>query len=73
MPLKMPRPDRAAVELCCGMGGIGIGLGSAGYEVVSAYDSWPEAVAVYNHNSSKPVAKEADMPTGGLAATAREG
>lgn len=55
------------------MGGIGIGLGSAGYEVVSAYDSWPEAVAVYNHNSSKPVAKEADMPTGGLAATAREG
>lgn len=55
-PLDMPRPERVAVELCCGMGGIGIGLAAAGYEVVSAYDTWAEAVAVYNHNLPKPVA-----------------
>lgn len=60
-PLKTPRPDRVAVELCCGMGGIGIGLTAAGYEVASAYDAWAEAVAVYNHNSLKRVAKECDI------------
>jgi DNA (cytosine-5)-methyltransferase 1 len=43
------------------MGGIGIGLAAAGYEVVCAYDSWAEAVAVYNHNSPKPVATECDI------------
>ena len=60
-PLKTPRPDRVAVELCCGMGGIGIGLAAAGYEVAGAYDAWAEAVAVYNHNSPKRVAKECDL------------
>ncbi len=60
-PLKVPRPDRVAVELCCGMGGIGIGLAAAGYEVVGAYDTWAEAVAVYNHNSPNPVATECDI------------
>ncbi len=43
------------------MGGIGIGLAVAGYEVVSAYDTWAEAVAVYNHNSPKPVATKCDI------------
>lgn len=60
-PLKTPRPERVAVELCCGMGGIGIGLAAAGYEVVGAYDAWAEAVAVYNHNSPKPVATVCDI------------
>src|SRR2546425_8697556 len=39
-----------AVELCSGMGGIGIGLRALGFHVAKAYDSWDEAVAVYNHN-----------------------
>ncbi len=43
------------------MGGIGIGLAAAGYEVAAAYDSWAEAVAVYNHNSPKLIAKECDI------------
>lgn len=60
-PTKTPRSSGVAVELCCGMGGIGIGLAAAGYEVVSAYDAWPEAVAVYNHNSPNPVARECDI------------
>ena len=58
---ELPRADKVAVELCCGMGGIGIGLAAAGYEVVSAFDAWPEAVAVYNHNSPKPVAAVCDI------------
>ena len=51
----------AAVELCCGMGGIGIGLASAGYDVLKAYDSWAPAVAVYNHNAPKRVATVCDI------------
>jgi len=60
-PLKTPTAHGVAVELCCGMGGIGIGLAAAGYEVTAAYDAWARAVAVYNHNSTKPVAKECDI------------
>lgn len=40
----------AAIELCCGLGGISIGLRALGFEVNKAYDNWDEAVAVYNHN-----------------------
>jgi DNA (cytosine-5)-methyltransferase 1 len=39
-----------AVELCAGLGGIGIGLRALGFHVAKAYDSWEEAVAIYNHN-----------------------
>lgn len=51
----------AAVELCCGMGGIGIGLDSAGYEVVRAYDSWAPAINIYNYNAPKEVAMLCDI------------
>jgi hypothetical protein len=43
-------PNHVAVELCAGLGGIGIGLRALGFHVAKAYDSWEEAVAVYNHN-----------------------
>ncbi|MBA3672248.1 MAG: DNA cytosine methyltransferase, partial [Gemmatimonadaceae bacterium] len=32
------------------MGGIGVALRSLGYDVSRAFDSWAQAVAVYNHN-----------------------
>lgn len=60
-PLQAPRPDKVAVELCCGMGGIGIGLVAAGYNVVRAYDIWPAAIAIYNHNAPSAVAQECDI------------
>ena len=60
-PTVPPEPQRIAVELCCGMGGIGIGLSAAGYRVVRAYDSWPDAVAIYNHNAPEPVASACDI------------
>lgn len=42
--------NKVAVELCCGFGGIGVGLRALGFHIANAYDSWDKAVAVYNHN-----------------------
>ena len=68
-----PKPQRTAVELCCGMGGIGVGLTAAGYRVVRAYDSWSDAVAVYNHNAPERVASVCDiLSNDGRAAIERE-
>ncbi len=50
-----------AVELCAGLGGIGIGLRAAGYEVANAYDSWADAVAIYNHNAGSEVAATCNL------------
>ncbi len=45
-----PAAGQVAVELCAGLGGIGIGLRALGFQIAKAYDSWDNAVAVYNHN-----------------------
>jgi DNA (cytosine-5)-methyltransferase 1 len=50
------QPKGVAVELCAGLGGIGVGLGALGFSVAKAYDSWEDAVAVYNHNVPGDVA-----------------
>ncbi len=50
-----------AVEICCGMGAIGIGLRSLGFRVMHAYDSWDTAVGIYNHNAPDPVAVQCDL------------
>lgn len=42
--------ERVAIELCAGLGGIGLGLRALGFHIAKAYDSWKEAVDVYNHN-----------------------
>jgi hypothetical protein len=34
---------------------------AAGYRVVKAYDSWPDAVAIYNHNAPEQVASTCDI------------
>ena len=52
-----------AVELCAGLGGIGIGLRNLGFQVTKAYDSWSEAVAVYNHNFGESAAATANLLT----------
>lgn len=60
-PTLPPEPQQTAVELCCGMGGIGAGLAASGYRVIKAYDSWSKAVAIYNHNASETVASTCDI------------
>ncbi len=57
------KPSPVAVELCAGMGAIGIGLRSLGFRVVQAYDSWREAVSIYNHNAPERVARLCDPLT----------
>ena len=52
-----------AVELCSGVGAIGLGLRSLGFQIAHAYDSWNEAVALYNHNAPEPAAVECDLLT----------
>ncbi len=43
------RPSRT-VDLFCGVGGLSLGFARAGFEVVSAYDNWNKALAVYEAN-----------------------
>ncbi len=52
---------RVAVELCAGLGGIGIGLRALGFHIAKAYDSWEEAVAIYNHNFAGEAAATANL------------
>jgi DNA (cytosine-5)-methyltransferase 1 len=58
---KVDRSALVAVELCCGMGAIGIGLRSLGIRIVKAYDAWDAAVAIYNHNVAQPVAIQCNL------------
>ncbi len=53
--------ELVAVELCAGLGGIGIALRELGYHVERAYDSWKVAVDVYNENAAEPVAAQCDL------------
>jgi DNA (cytosine-5)-methyltransferase 1 len=50
-----------AVELCAGLGGIGIGLRELGFQIARAYDSWEESVAIYNHNFGDGSASTANL------------
>ncbi len=50
-----------AIELCAGFGGIGIGLRALGFRIAKAYDSWKEAVAIYNYNFGDEVAVTANL------------
>jgi DNA (cytosine-5)-methyltransferase 1 len=52
-----------AIELCAGLGGIGIGLRALGFNVARAYDIWDEAVGVYNHNVRLPTAVSCSLMT----------
>lgn len=47
----------AVVDLFCGCGGLSLGFINAGFEVISAYDNWDDAIAVYRANFHHPVHK----------------
>jgi DNA (cytosine-5)-methyltransferase 1 len=50
-----------AIELCAGLGGIGIALRNLGYHVARAYDSWESAIRVYNHNVGGDIAAKCNL------------
>ena len=43
------------------MGGIGIGIRALGFHIAKAYDSWTEAVAIYNRNFSGEIAATCNL------------
>ena len=45
------------VDLFSGCGGLSLGFQKAGFDVVAAFDSWDEAIAVYEKNFNHPVIK----------------
>lgn len=57
----MSQSAPVAVELCAGMGGIGIGLRALGFVVAKAYDAWDDAVAIYNANAPEQVAAKCNL------------
>ena len=62
------------VELFSGVGGMGLGLKRAGFEIARAYDSWRPALAVHRANLSPPLAalrKETHTWVGDLGDLAR--
>lgn len=42
------------IEVCCGAGGMSLGLKRAGLKIVHAVDTWEEALKVYRHNLPMP-------------------
>lgn len=58
---KLENSAPVAIELCSGLGAIGIGLRSLGIHVAHAYDDWSDAVEIYNHNATEPIAKQCDL------------
>jgi DNA (cytosine-5)-methyltransferase 1 len=43
-----------AIEVCCGAGGMSLGLKKAGFKVGLAVDFWPEALKIYKQNIKSP-------------------
>lgn len=46
------------VDLFCGCGGLSLGFIEAGFDVISAYDNWDEAIEIYKKNFSHPIYKQ---------------
>lgn len=46
-----------AIDLFSGAGGFSLGLVSAGFEIIGAFDSWDVAVNTYATNFDHPVAQ----------------
>ena len=45
------------IDLFCGCGGLSLGFKNAGYEIISAFDNWDEAISIYKKNFAHPIVK----------------
>lgn len=43
------------LDLFCGCGGLSLGFQNAGFNIVAAFDNWPEAIAIYKKNFDHPI------------------
>ena len=46
------------IDLFCGCGGLSLGFIESGFEVISSYDNWDEAIDVYQKNFDHPIYKQ---------------
>ena len=46
------------IDLFCGCGGLSLGFIESGFEIISAYDNWDEAINVYQKNFDHPIYKQ---------------
>lgn len=50
-----------AVELCCGLGGMGLGFSRLGVHICAGYDLWDQAVSVYRQNAVGATSEVLDL------------
>ena len=46
------------IDLFSGCGGMSLGFEKAGYEILAAFENWPKAINIYNHNFNHPVIEQ---------------
>lgn len=51
----MTKNSIRVVDLFCGCGGLSLGFEKAGFDIVAAFDNWPEAINVYRANFTHPI------------------
>lgn len=47
--------SRGTIDLFSGCGGLSMGFGEAGFEVLAAFDNWEPAISVYRENFDHPI------------------
>ena len=51
----MNKKSIRVVDLFSGCGGLSLGFEKAGFDIVAAFDNWPEAIKVYEMNFTHPI------------------
>ncbi len=54
--MSIRKPIRV-IDLFCGCGGLSLGFQNAGFNIVSAFDNWDDAITIYKSNFTHPIIK----------------
>lgn len=46
------------IDLFAGCGGMSLGFGNVGFDIVAAFDNWDAAITIYESNFSHPIYKK---------------